>query len=93
MDPEWHALISQQTCTLAAWLQHIQAVVARVPQRTDARRHEAAWLQALEVDTPRMPTLSPSTVSIAAEPYRDRDERLHPSIMGVCAHVLCAFRE
>ena len=91
LDPEWCILVSQQARTLAGMLRLIQTAVARGQQRTDARRHEAAWLQALEVDTHRMPALSPSTMSIAAEPYRDG--RLHLSIMGVCANVLCACWE
>ena len=31
MDPEWHALISQQTCTLAAWL-HIPPNLVVAPR-------------------------------------------------------------
>ena len=56
LDPEWCALVSQQACTLAGMLQGLQHAVARVPQRTDARRHATARVQALAADAERLLT-------------------------------------
>jgi hypothetical protein len=38
LDPEWHALVSQQAYTLAAMLQRIQTAVAKADPCTDAPR-------------------------------------------------------
>src|SRR5712692_2084890 len=56
LDPEWHALVSQQARTLAGMLQRLQTAVAGVPQRTDARRHTTRGLQALVADAERLLT-------------------------------------
>ncbi len=41
MDPEWHALISQQVHTLAAMLQRLQTAVAGGHRHTDVLRLQA----------------------------------------------------
>ena len=56
VDPEWRALVRQQACTLAGMLQRIQTAVAGVPDRTDARRHATARVQALAADAERLLT-------------------------------------
>ena len=56
VDVEWRALVRQQACTLAGMLQRLQNAVAGVQQRTDARRHATARVQALAADAERLLT-------------------------------------